>query len=99
MNLILVAKKWVEIIGNAADLIVIERDLPGDYAIVMASDKNLNISGAFVEADVCRQPASLSNEGDAFSRVRIPVGMIAAIFDFSRADAKKIAFATVALQK
>jgi hypothetical protein len=92
MNLIYVTKKWAESIGNAADLLLIQTDLPGDYAMVMASDKNLTVSGQFVEADVCRRPATMSDPKNLFLRARIPVQVIAAIFDFTEAESKKVGF-------
>jgi len=88
MNLIYVTKKWAESIGNAADLLLIQTDLPGDYA----SDKNLTVSGQFVEADVCRRPATMSDPKNLFLRARIPVQVIAAIFDFTEAESKKVGF-------
>ena len=92
MIAIYVTKSWVEGIGNAADLIVVGSD--GEHRIVMAAEKNLDISGAFVEADALRHPSTLAKGKKPFIPVKIPTGEVSAIFDFTEADAKRIGFAS-----
>jgi hypothetical protein len=93
MLAIYLKKNWVESIGNAADLILIEK-VKGDYDIVLASDKNLSFSGAFVGADVCRHPGTVAEKKEAFIPTKIPSDVIVAIFDFTEVDSKKIGFAS-----
>jgi hypothetical protein len=90
---IYVTKTWVQTIGNAADLILIEgRQLSGDYVILLASERNLNFAGNFVAADLCRHPSTDSERGSDFVHAKIPAGVIAAIFDFTEAESKKVGF-------
>lgn len=99
MNIIFVTKKWVEIIGDAADLLWVESDMDGDYAIVLASEKNFSVLPSFVEADICRRSkTSHEPNKDAFSRARIPVGVVAAIFDFTEAESKQVGFPSGAVK-
>ena len=91
MLAIYVTKKWVEKIGLAADLILLTES-KGDYTILMADEKSLKDSYPFVYAEVCRHPKTATRGRQTFIKVKIPSGEIAAIFDFTESDSKKIGF-------
>lgn len=91
---IYVTKTWADSIGNVADLFLTEDDVKGVYAIVLASPKNLDASAPFVYAEAVRHPATQTENREPFIAVWIPVGEVAAIFDLTDADSKKMGFTT-----
>ncbi len=92
MVAIYVTKQWVKNIGAAADLILVETDMKGDFAILMAAEKSIDASSPFVHANALRRPSTVTAGKEPFIPVEIPAGEIAAIFDFSEADSKKMGF-------
>lgn len=90
MQGIYVNKKWLESIGDAAHLIVVHTNLKGDYALMMAEKKNLIVSSEFVDADVCRMPETGNGKSGALIAIKIPTSAIAAIFDLTEEDSKKL---------
>ena len=87
---IYVHKKWLESIGDAAHLIVVYSNLKGDSALMMAGERNLTVSSEFVTADVCRMPETGNGNSGAFITLKIPTSAIAAIFDLTEDDSKKL---------
>ena len=94
MIAIYVTKKWIQTIGGASDLLLFETEQKSEYAILMAQEKELIPSSPFVHAEVTRHPSTMSESKKPFIPVWIPTTEIAAIFNFTEADSKKIGFKT-----
>ncbi len=60
MVAIYVTKQWVKNIGAAADLILVETDMKGDFAILMAAEKSIDASSPFVHANALRRPSTVT---------------------------------------
>lgn len=89
-RVVYVNKKWLESIDDAAHLFVVHTNLKGNYALMLARDKNLIVSSDFVHADVRRVPATVTKKSGGFIPAKISTSAIAAIFYLTEDDFKKL---------
>jgi hypothetical protein len=89
---IYVSKKWIANIRGAADFLQLETEVSDEYDILMASEKKIDTSYPFVAIEALRHPSTLAPGIEPVIRVRIPTAEILAIFDFTKADSKKMGF-------
>ena len=85
MKVIYIEKKWLEMIGDVKDILLI-RSEDGDYISVLAQEKKMEINFPFVEANLIRK---LDTDDDEYLLpAKIPVSLISGIFDLTRTEAE-----------
>jgi hypothetical protein len=94
MLAIFVSKKWLDAIGpDAASLIVVD-NASAECSVIMADEKTYDPDGPLIHVKVVRSQKTDKDKNRPFILVKIPVGYIAAIFDVTEAESKKIGFTT-----
>jgi hypothetical protein len=85
MNVIYIEKKWLDMIGDIKDILLIGSE-DGDYISVLAMEKRLEITFPFVEANLIRKLDT--DDEEYFLPAKIPVLHISGIFDLTRREAE-----------
>lgn len=88
---IYVTKKWVESIGDAADLIV-TNEVNSSGVLLLADEKSFSVIFPFVQVEVLRKPDAITEKTDVLMQVKIPASEVTAILDFTEAQRKKMGF-------
>jgi hypothetical protein len=70
MNVIYIEKKWLDMIGDIKDILLIGSE-DGDYISVLAMEKRLEITFPFVEANLIRKLDT--DDEEYFLPAKIPV--------------------------